>query len=103
MKNRYQLEFTAHDGHKFTLSFLIEGGRIIHLVRDVQIYQHQGDFFCEVIPIGSPPPTQFRAVTLFSPHTFSFSIIPTPEGASVYIAETSVIIELVQKNLKPIN
>lgn len=104
MRNKYSLNFSAYDGTFFTLTFVIAGGRFIHLVEEVEVYQHAGDLMCEVIGIGTAPVTQYKAQAQMSPYTFAISIQPTPTGASVYVAETSVTITCAQQpNLQPCN
>lgn len=106
MRNKYSLNFSAYDGTFFTLTFTIAGGRFIHLVEDVEVYQHSFDLMCEVISIGTHPSAEFKAriSAQTSPYTFAISIQPTPTGASVYVAETSVTITCIQHpNLQPCN
>lgn len=104
MRNKYQFNFTSHNsGQQFTLSFTVAGGRVFHLVQDLQVYQHHGDLFATILQRTDNSPWRYHVETMFSDHKFDIEIHIDAEGCETFITESVITTIDHQKQLQPCN
>jgi len=106
MKNKYTTKFTSKNekDRVFTLSFQIEPCTHIHVIANVQCYDHRRDVYLNCTR---------KSITRINWHgtfesvvdylTFEVEICPTPTGATVSVIEKVITSIAFIENLQPCN
>lgn len=102
---KYQHTFCSQNDstQNFTLTFHVNAAKRIHVVTDVEVYQHTGGLLCEVGVHTVDSHAHLTVRSICNSWKFHIDIYINSTGCEIFVIETVVTTISHEPNLQPCN